>query len=382
MDQPPPLTIAHHFRDLPDPRLVPLCRHEFLDILTIAICAAVSGLFAWTEMEDYGHIHHDWLKTFLRLPNGIPSHDAFRYVFTRLDPAAFQRCFGSWVGALTQAAVVPHIAIDGKSLCGSRDAAHGKAALHLVSAWASHSRLTLGQVATEEKSNEITAIPRLLRLLELHGALVTVDALGCQKDIAAQIRTQGGHYVLALKDNHPGLLADVRQAVEDHVERLPPGDDSCLETEDIGHGRQERRLYTLVRDLSAVQGRELWEDLAGVVAVVSERTANGQTSTEIRYFLTSFPGTLAELAEAIRGHWGIENQCHWVLDVTFGEDSSRQRAEHGAENVAWLRRMALSLLRNEPTPTLTVKQKSRRALCDHGFLLKVLSPIIRSQEDT
>jgi predicted transposase YbfD/YdcC len=381
MDQHPPLTIAHHFRDLPDPRLAPLCRHDFLDILSIAICAAVSGLTAWTDMEDYGRIHHDWLKTFLRLPNGIPSHDAFRYVFTRLDPEAFQRCFASWVGALARAAAVPHVAIDGKALCGSRDAAHGKAALHLVSAWASHSRLTLGQVATAQKSNEITAIPQLLRLLELHGALVTIDAMGCQKDIAAQVRQQGGHYVLALKDNHPGLLADVRQAVEDHVGAMSAPDGTCLQTQDRGHGRQERRTYALVRDLSAVAERELWADLAGVVAVVSERTVGGQTSSEIRYFLTSFPGTLAELAEVIRGHWGIENQCHWVLDVTFGEDGSRQRAEHGAENVAWLRRMALSLLRNEPTPKLTVKQKSRRALCDHDFLLKVLSPIIRSEED-
>jgi predicted transposase YbfD/YdcC len=381
VDHQPPLTIAHHFRDLPDPRFAPLCRHELLDIITIGLCAAVSGLSAWTDMEDYGHIHQEWLATFLRLPNGIPAHDAFRYVFTRLDPAAFQRCFGGWVGALAHAGVVPHVAIDGKSLCGSADAAHGKAALHLVSAWASHSRLTLGQVATAEKSNEITAIPQLLRLLELRGALVTIDAMGCQKAIAAQVRDQGGHYVLALKDNHPGLLADAQQAVADHVERMTPGDGSCLETEDTGHGRHERRIYTLVRDLSAVEERGLWADLTGVVAVVRERTVGGRSSSEIHYFLTSFPGTLADLAAVIRGHWGIENQCHWVLDVTFGEDNSRQRAEHGAENVAWLRRMALSLLRAEPTPKLTVKQKSRRALCDHDFLLKVLSPLIRSQED-
>jgi predicted transposase YbfD/YdcC len=376
-----PLAIGPFFHDLPDPRRADSCRHYFLDILVIAICAAVSGQFAWTDIEDYGHIHHDWFKTFLRLPHGVPSHDTVRYVFTRLDPQAFQRCFGAWIAALSQDTPLRHIAIDGKSLCGSAQRARGKAALHLVSAWASHNRLTLGQVATAEKSNEITAIPRLLQMLDLQGALVTLDALGCQKDIAAGIRQREGHYVLAVKENHPGLLADVRAAVEDHLERMVPGDGSCLETEDAGHGRREKRLYTLVKDLSAVKDRERWADLAAVVTVVRERTVGGETSSEIRYFLTSFPGTLAELAAVIRWHWGIENQCHWVLDVTFAEDGSRQRAEHGAENVAWLRRMALSLLRNEPTPELNLKQKSRRALCDHDFLLKVLSPVIESQED-
>jgi predicted transposase YbfD/YdcC len=376
-----PLAFDHFFHDLPDPRRSEACSHDFRDILVMAICAAVSGQFAWTDIEDYGHIHHDWFKTFLRLPHGIPSHDTFRYVFTRLDPQAFQRGFGDWIAALSQDTPLRHIAIDGKSLCGSACRTRGQAALHLVSAWASHNRLTLGQVATEEKSNEITAIPRLLQILDLKGALVTTDAMGCQKEIAAGIRQREGHYVLALKENHPGLLADVRVAVEDHVEGMTPGDGSCLTTEDSGHGRQERRLYTLIGDLSRVEERHLWADLAAVVTVVSERTVGGETSSEIRYFLTSYPGTLAELAAVIRGHWGIENQCHWVLDVTFGEDRSRQRAEHGAENAAWLRRMALSLLRNEPTPKLNLKQKSRRALCDHDFLRKVLSPLIGSQED-
>lgn len=381
MQPPSPLAIGNFFRTLPDPRRAHSCHHDLLDILVIALCAAVSGQFAWTDIEDYGHIHHDWFKTFLRLPNGIPSHDTFRYVFTRLEPQTFQRCFADWIEALSKGTELRHIAVDGKSLCGSRDAAHGKAALHLVSAWARHNRLTLAQVATEEKSNEITAIPRLLRLLDLKGALVTLDAMGAQKEIAAQIRQQGGHYVLALKENHPGLLADVQQAVNDHLERLSPDEEGGLETVDRGHGRQEKRTYTLIKDLSRVEGRASWPDLEGVVIVVSDRTVGGQTSTEIRYFLTSFPGGLAELAEVIRGHWGIENQCHWVLDVTFGEDGSRQRAAHGAENVAWLRRLALSLLSNEPTPKLNLKQKSRRALCDHAFLLRVLSTVIRSQKD-
>jgi predicted transposase YbfD/YdcC len=381
MQPPSPLAIGNFFRTLPDPRRAQGCHHDFLDILVIAVCAAVSGQYAWTDIEDYGHIHHDWLKTFLRLPHGIPSHDTFRYVFRRLDPQAFQRCFADWIEALSKETELRHIAIDGKSLCGSRDATHGQAALHLVSAWARHNRLTLAQVATQEKSNEITAIPRLLQLLDVKGALVTLDAMGCQKEIAAQIRQQGGHYVLALKENHPGLLADVQQAVNDHLERPPAADEGGLETDDRQHGRQEKRTYALIKDLSRVEDRASWPDLEAVVIVVSDRTAGGQTSTEIRYYLTSFPGELTELAEVIRGHWGIENQCHWVLDVTFGEDDSRQRAAHGAENVAWLRRLALSLLSNEPTPKLNLKQKSRRALCDHDFLLRVLSTVIGSQKD-
>jgi predicted transposase YbfD/YdcC len=376
-----PLAIGPFFQDLPDPRRADACRHHFLDVLVIAICAAVSGQFAWTDIEDYGHIHYDWLKTFLPLPHGIPSHDTFRYVFTRLDPTAFQRCFGAWIAALSRVTTLPHIVIDGKALCGSRDSAQGKTALHLVSAWARHNRLTLAQVATEEKSNEITAIPQLLQLLDLDGALVSIDAMGCQKEIAARIREGEGHYVLALKANHPGLLEDVCETVADHLEHVTPGDGTCLETEDRGHGRQEKRTYTLIRDLSKVAERELWADLAGIVVVLSERTVGGETSHEIRYYLTSYLGTLAELAEVIRGHWGIENQCHWILDVTFGEDGSRNRAEHGAENVAWLRRLALSLLANEATPKLNLKQKSRRALCDHDFLLKVLSKVLGSQKD-
>lgn len=317
----------------------------------------------------------------MRLPNGIPSHDTLRYVFTRLEPGAFQRCFADGIAALSHDTPLRHIAIDGKSLCGPADRAHGTAALHLVSAWASHNRLTLAQVAPEEQSNEITAIPRLLQILGLKGAIVTLDALGCQKEIAARIRQQGGHYVLALKENHPGLLEDVRQAVAGPLDQLPAEDNSSLETEGHRHGRQEQRIYTLIKDRSQVKDRESWPDLEAVVIVGRERIVNGETSHEMRYFLTSFPGTLAELAGTMRAHWGIENQCHWVLDGTFGEDGSRQRAEHGAENVAWLRRLALSLLRNEPTPKLDLKQKGRRALCDHDFRLKVLSPVIGSAKD-
>src|SRR4051794_38266499 len=239
MDSQPPLALCHHFRDLPDPRRGPLCEHDFLDIIAIAICAAICGQHAWTDIELYGETHHDWLKTFLRLPSGIPAHDTFRYVFTRLDPAAFQRCFASWIAALGVVTGLRHIAIDGKSARGSQDRAHGKAALHLVSAWAAQNHLTLGQVAVGAKSNEITAIPRLLELLDLCGAVVTSDALGCQKDIAQHIRARGADYVLAVKDNQPRLLQDIQETLADHFEHAPADDPCRHRTEDTGHGRQE-----------------------------------------------------------------------------------------------------------------------------------------------
>jgi predicted transposase YbfD/YdcC len=356
-------------------------RHAFLDILVLAFCAAVSGQFAWTDIELYATIHLDWFKTFLRLPNGVPSHDTFRYVFTRLDPEAFQRCFSDWIATLGTESDPRHVAIDGKSLRGSGDPANGKAPLHLVSAWASHDRLTLGQVATAEKSNEITAIPKLLEILSLKGALVTIDAMGCQRGIAGQIREQEGHYLLGLKGNHPGLLEDVEQTILSQLEQGKVEKANCLETEERSHGRTEKRTYTRITDLSQVKEKGAWRDLAAVVMAMSERTVKGETSTEIRYFLTSYGGSVEELAEVIRGHWGIENECHWVLDVTFGEDRSRKRAEHGAENVAWLRRMALSVLRSDPTPKLNMKQKSLKALCDHDFLLQLLFSNNGSQKD-
>jgi len=376
MDSPQSLSLAHHFRDLPDPRLARLCKHDFLDILTITVCAVICGQHTWTDIELYGETHHDWLKTFLRLPHGIPAHDTFRYVVSRLDPLAFQRCFGSWIEALSRATDLKLIAIDGKVLRDSLDRAHGQAALHLVSAWATENHLSLGQVATDAKSNEITAIPRLLQLLDLAGALVTIDAIGCQKDIAQQLQDAEADYVLAVKENQPRLLEDIQKAVAKHCDQPERANEaSWFETVDVGHGRHEVRTYTLLTDLSDIRDRELWAGLYGICAAVSERTVAGQTATEVRYYLGSFRGTVQQWARAIRGHWGIENGLHWVLDVVFGEDRSRSRPEHGAENLAWLRRMAVSLLRNDTTCERTLRQKSIKALCDHEFLLQLLSQV-------
>jgi predicted transposase YbfD/YdcC len=378
-----PLGITHHFQDLPDPRRSELCEHDLLDMIVITICAVICGQHAWTDIELYGETHHRWLKTFLRLPNGIPSHDAFRYLFRRLDPAAFQRCFTSWIAALSKVAGLKHFAIDGKTLCGSADRAHGKAALHLVSAWATQNHLVLGQVAVATKSNEITAIPRLLELLDLSGAIVTIDAMGCQKDIAQQIRDLGADYVLAVKDNQPRLLEDLQATLAHHFEQATADDHTVQhQTVEIGHGRKEERTYTLLTDLSQIRDRQLWADLHGVCMVLAERTVGDQTSMEVRYYVGSFPGTVQEYAEVIRGHWGIENTLHWVLDVTFREDASRARADHGAENLAWLRRLAVSLLKNDTTCKRSLRQKSLKALCDHEFLLQLLSQVSGYKEGT
>jgi predicted transposase YbfD/YdcC len=359
MDSVPSIALGHHFRDLPDPR-TGQCTHDLLDILTITICAVICGQHTWTDIELYGETHRDWLQTFLRLPDGIPSHDTFRYVFSRLDPLAFQQCFGRWIQALSRATDLKLIAIDGKALRDSLDRAHGKAALHLVSAWATENHLTLGQVATDAKSNEITAIPRLLELLDLAGAIVTIDAMGCQKDIAAKVQEAGADYVLAVKENQPRLLEDIQAAVATHCDQVGRAGDGAnwFETVDEGHGRKEVRTYTLLTEVSGIRDRESWAGLYGICVAVSERTVGGETAMEIRYYIGSLRGSVQQYARAIRGHWGIENGLHWVLDVVFREDHSRSRPEHGAENLAWLRRMAVSLLRNDTTCERSLRQKS------------------------
>ena len=282
------------------------------------------GQHTWTDIAFYGQDHQAWLQTFLQLPNGIPSHDTFRYVFTRLDPAAFQRCFGSWIAALSAATGLAHIAIDGKALRGSLDRTHGQPPLHLVSAWASANHVTLGQVAVADKSNEITAIPRLLEIVDVAGAVVTIDAMGCQKEIAAKVRDEGADYVLAVKDNQPRLLADIQEAVAAHLDQPEGADPACqLETVDAGHGRKEVRTYLLLTDLSGIRDRALWQDLHGICFAVNERTVAGETSTEARYYIGSLAGGVADYAQVIRDHWGIENNCHWVLDVLYREDGSR-----------------------------------------------------------
>lgn len=366
----PVLAIARHFRKLKDPRVSRRKRHLLIDIIVIAICAVLCGCDDWQEVEVFGKKRRDWLQRFLRLPHGIPSHDTFERVFNRIDPQAFQACFRDWVLTIAEALDVTHIAIDGKTLCGSGGAGLGP--LHLVSAWATDHHLTLGQIAVDDKSNEIPAIPKLLALLDLHGALVTVDAMGCQTAIAKAIVAGGGDYALVVKDNQPTLRADIRRCFDDLIDRDldGPGHD-CHTTEDRGHGRQERRDYVVMPVPEVIARRADWPGLAVIGVCSSERTAGGKTSTEQRYFIGSKKGGAKYYGRVLRNHWRIENSLHWQLDVTFAEDSNRVRHRHAAENLAMLRRLSLTLLKRHPAKR-SIKCKRLAAALDTGFLEETL----------
>ncbi len=361
------------FGDLKDPRVVGRCDHLLLDIVSITLLAVMSGAEDWPDIEQFGQSRSDWLKTFLDLPGGIPSHDTFRRVLGLLDRKQFATCLFQWTRALHEATGEKLIAIDGKSLRRSGCKRNGSAALHLVTAWASENGLTLGQIACEEKSNEITAIPELLRLLNLQGTTVTIDAMGCQKEIAAQIRAQGGHYVLALKGNQSGLQEDMQQCFEQGIQTDFAGiKHAVYETTETGHGRTDERTYHVIEVPKDHPQRHVWKDLQTLVVTVSRRVVNEQESWESRSYISSHPLKAKLLAQAVRKHWSIENSQHWVLDVTFGEDARRQQHRHGAANLAAVRRMAVTLLRQDTTVKRGVKTKRLKCALDPNYLLKVL----------
>jgi predicted transposase YbfD/YdcC len=367
------LSLAHHFAELTDPRVERTRLHNLLDIVAIAICAVIAGAETWEDIEDFGTVKHDWLKTFLALPHGIPSHDTIARVFARLDPEEFQRGFLGWVVAVQEATGRQVVAIDGKTQRGSHDRARGKSALHLVHAWATANHLLLGQLAVDEKSNEITAIPELLRMLELSGAIVTIDAMGCQKEIARTIRQRRADYVLALKANHEHLFEQVVTFFDGAWAHGRQGQGIRYHREwSRGHGRDECRRCWATSDLDWLEGREEWQDLKSVVLIESERLIGESLAVEERYYLSSLPADAELLNGAIRSHWGVENSLHWVLDVTFHEDKSRIRKENAPENFGLLRRLALCLLRRESTSKRSIRGKRLRASWDHGYLLKVL----------
>jgi predicted transposase YbfD/YdcC len=345
--------------------------HLLLDIVVIAICAVICGANDWPQVVTFGRERRAWLVRFLSLPHGIPSHDTFERVFDRLNPEAFQACFRAWVAALCQALDLKHIAIDGKSLRGSATATLGP--LHLVGAWASANHLLLGEVAVADKSNEITAIPRLLELLDVAGALVTIDAMGCQKEIAATIRARGADYVLTVKENQPNLLADIQQCFTEAFENdFATVRSDTYVTHDHGHGRDETRRYTILYDPPGIRGEEAWTDLAVIGMCASERTVNGKTSEEVRYFIGSRSASARVYARALRAHWGIENNLHWQMDVNFGEDASRIRKRHGAENLALVRRLALMLLQQHPDER-SIACKRLAAALNTDFLEEILA---------
>jgi predicted transposase YbfD/YdcC len=370
----PNLAIVKFFRKLKDPRVKRRKKHLLLDIIAIAICAVIAGCDDWQQIETFGDNRREWLKQFLPLANGIPSHDTFERVFDRLDPVAFQSCFRDWMNALCDALGLKHIAIDGKTLCGSRS---GKLkALHLVSAWAVNNHLSLGQVATSEKSNEITAIPQLLELLSLKGALVTIDAMGCQKDIAAKIVAGGGDYVLTVKDNQPSLLSDIQDGfIQAHDTDFAGLDYDEYETTDRGHGRIEKRSYTIIKNPTTLQQKDLWAELKVIGMCVSTRIVKDKESTEIRYFIGSRIASAKKYGATLRGHWSIENNLHWQLDVSFDEDNNRVTKRHGAENLSLLRKLALTLLKRHPDKR-SIACKRLAAAFNPNFLEEVLTGIV------
>ena len=368
------LDLARAFACLTDPRIDRTKKHELVDIVVIALCAVVCGADAWTEVEEFGHAKRDWLGRFLELPNGIPSHDTFTRVFAALDPAEFQTCFAGWMAAACRATGLVPIAIDGKAVqAAERNTFSGR--LHLVSAWAAENRLILAQRAVPDLANEQAAIPELLKVLDLAGAVVTIDAGGCYPEIAQRIAGEGGEYVLALKDNQPLLrqaVADRFQAVIDHG---PPaaGYDRHEDT-DKGHGREETRTCEVLRGVTGLPGQANWPGLCTIAVVCRLCRAGGKETAEVRYFISSLDAGAKAMLALVRGHWGVENELHWVLDVAFREDANKTRAGHAGENLGWLRRVALSLLKRTPGKG-SIKGKRLKAGWDEAFLASVLREI-------
>jgi predicted transposase YbfD/YdcC len=373
-------SIEVYFGRLPDPRVERTRAHRLTDLLTIALCAILCGANDWVAVETFGHAKEAWLRTFLALPGGIPSHDTFGRVFARLDPAELQQCFVAWVQAVVGELPAQVVAIDGKTSRGAADRSRGQAALHLVSAWATASGLVLGQEATDAKSNEITAIPHLLRLLALDGCVVTIDAMGCQRTIAAQLHEQGADYVLALKGNQPTLHATVVGAFAETRATAPkawqPVEQDAAQTLDAGHGRVEHRRYTVLSDpdlLACLDPTGAWPGLRSVIEVEAERRPNAPTPSERRYYLSSLPPDAALLGQAIRAHWGVENRLHWVLDVQFREDASTVRVGDGAHTFTVLRQLALNLIRQDRTVQGSIASKRFRAALDDAYLTQLLA---------
>jgi len=361
---------------IPDPRIDRQKRHNLIDILAISVLASICNADTWIEVVKFGIAKKEWLSTFLELPNGIPSHDTFGRVFSLIDPDAFRAAFSAWVESIREIIPGEIVSIDGKCLRGTKDKAAGKAGIYMVSAWANHNRLVLGQVKTEEKSNEIKAVPELLRLLDLRGCIVTIDAAGCQKNIAAQICEGGADYVLAVKRNQPNLHDEVVDFFEE-VDQGKHTDKKVFEHEetDKGHGRVEIRRHKIVEDLDWLYVRDKWEHLRFVGMVEAERHEGDRISCERRYYIASMRPDVKEFARATRSHWGVENDLHWCLDVGFDEDKSRIRKDHSPENLAMVRHMALMALKRESSMKVGIKAKRKVAGWDNEYLLKVLSEI-------
>jgi predicted transposase YbfD/YdcC len=378
MAEPVFASIEECFGGLPDPRVEGRCDHKLIDLIILTVCAVIGGADSWTGVETFGKAKESWLKRYLELPNGIPSHDTLGRVFARVNAEAFQASFSRWVAAVFRVTQGQVVAIDGKTVRRSHDQAIGQDAIHLVSAWASQNGIAMGQRKVDDKSNEISAIPELLRLLDVSGCLVTIDAMGCQKGIAQAIRNAKADYLLRVKDNQSNLRQDLE-------EWFVYGDEQAFkglaveyhQTIDKTNGRIEVRRCWAIADPVAfeyIRHYEAWTDLQTIVRVQREVRAQGKTSFETAYYISSLPNDAARLLEATRHHWAIENSFHWVLDVTFREDDSRIRSGASPQNMAVFRHLALNILKQDPSKS-SLKQKRFRAGLDDSFLLELLTRI-------
>ena len=382
MQKHPKLSLIEHFKTLTDPRVDRRKDHDLIDILIIAICTLLCGGETFNDMEDFGYAKQDWFKTFLKLSNGIPSHDTFNRVFAALDPKEFLDCFLRWTQSLREAVAQEIVALDGKAL--RRALNKDQSVKYMVSAWAESNGLVLGQFKVADKSNEITAVPELLRVLELSGCIVTTDAMGCQKKIAREIVESDADYVLALKGNQETVHQEVRdfldQTLAEQQGPRPRGAKvskaaanlASFETVEKDHGRLETRRYYQSTELGWFADLAKWEGLQSVGMVEAIREVNGERTQERRYYLSSLPLNIELFARAVRGHWGVENKLHWVMDVCFGEDKSRARTGYAAENLATLRRLALNVLKKENTKKRGIRGKQLNAGWDHAYLLRLL----------
>jgi predicted transposase YbfD/YdcC len=367
-------SLLDHIAIIPDPRIERSRLHSLQDVLVIAICGMICGADDWVAIEQFGWAKEAWFRTFLDLPHGIPSHDTFGRIFAALDPEAFAKFFAAWVHDVAELTDGQVVAIDGKTIRRSFDRAGSRSAVHMVNAWATENGLALGQVATEEKSNEITAVPKLLELLELKGCIVTLDAMGCQKEIAEKVVAKGADYLLQVKANQPQLHFELEAYFKQALAHEFAGvAHSVHETSERGHGRREVRRIYCTRDIKALSTAGDWPALRTIAMRETEREVDGKSSVERHYYISSMQRADAKkVARAARDHWHVENGLHWVLDIAFREDESRARVKNAAQNLSVLRQIALNLLKSEKTAKVGVKNKRLKAGWDEPYLLRVL----------
>ena len=368
------ITIADHFGQMEDPRVEWSIQHKLIDIITIAICAVICGADTWVDIETYGLAKKEWFKQFLELSNGIPSHDTFARVFARINPEQFQQSFLGWIKSISNVTEGEVIAIDGKTLRHSYDHAQAQGAIQIVSAWATANRLVLGQVKVDSKSNEITAIPELLKVLSLRGCIVTIDAMGCQKEIVKLIAQQEADYVITLKKNQGSLYKRVEALFSEALRsKYQEFTHSTNRSSEQNHGREETRYCVMLSNIQhQIDPEEEWQNLQSIARADVMRAVKSKTKIETRYFISSLPNNAKLLADSVRQHWGIENSLHWILDVAFREDDSRIRKDNAPQNFAILRHIAHSLLQQNKSVKTGIKNKRLKAGWDNEYLAEVL----------